>query len=112
MKNLSQTLKKVNAEIAIETNGTIELPDGIDWVCMSPKANTDIVIKSGNELKIVYPQAFIDPRDFEHFDFDYFYIQPMDNEAQEENTKQAISFCKSNPKWRLSMQTHKYLNIP
>lgn len=105
-------LKKVNAEVAIETNGTLPLPFGIDWVCMSPKANTEIVVKAGDELKIVYPQTGIDPHDFSQLDFEHFYIQPMDNSFQDKNIVAAINFCKQNPKWKLSLQTHKLLNIP
>ena len=105
-------LKKVSAEVAIETNGTLALPSGIDWICMSPKANTDIVVTTGDEIKIIYPQAGINPLDFEHLDYGHFYIQPMDNSFQDENTKAAIAFCKANPKWKLSIQTHKLLNIP
>lgn len=111
-EELIRELKKIDAEIAIETNGTIELADGIDWICMSPKANTDIVVTSGNEIKIIYPQEGINPRDFQDFDFEYFYVQPMDNVNRDENTKACIEFCKANPQWRLSLQTHKYLNIP
>ena len=109
---LITTLKKVKAEIAIETNGTLELPDEIDWICMSPKANTDLVVTKGNELKIVFPQVGIDPLDFSDFAYEHKYIQPMDNDNQFENTIAAIEFCKKNPAWKLSMQTHKYLNIP
>lgn len=105
-------LKKINAEIAIETNGTLELPMGIDWICMSPKANTDIVITSGEEIKIVYPQTGIDPAEFEKLEFAHRYIQPMDGPFQADNTKKAIEYCKQNPQWNLSIQTHKLLNIP
>lgn len=109
---LISILKEANIEIAIETNGTLKLPAGIDWICMSPKANTDIVVRSGNEVKIVYPQAGINPEDFADMGFDYFYIQPMESEKWDANTKAAIEYCKSHPQWRLSMQTHKYLDIP
>jgi len=105
-------LKKVDAEIAIETNGTLELPSGIDWICMSPKADTEIVIDVGNELKIVYPQTGVDPSEFLHMDFEHYYIQPMDGPFREQNTKAAIAYCKSHPEWKLSVQTHKLLNIP
>jgi len=105
-------LKKSFSEIAIETNGTLDLPDGIDWICMSPKANTDLVIRSGNELKIIFPQEGIDPLDFKDFEFDHLFIQPMDNPLREENTLQSIEFCKNNPQFKLSLQSHKYLNIP
>jgi len=105
-------LKKIDAEIAIETNGTLELPAGIDWICMSPKANTELKITSGDELKVVYPQTGIDPHSFDHMDFTHFYIQPMDGPFKDENTEAAMQFCKSHPKWKLSLQTHKLLNIP
>ena len=105
-------LKKVNAEIAIETNGTLELPLGIDWICMSPKANTNIVITSGEEIKIVFPQTGIDPKEFENMEFSHRYIQPMDGPFQQQNTEKAINYCKNNPMWKLSIQTHKLLNIP
>ncbi len=98
-------------EIAIETNGTIEVPEGVDWICMSPKANTEIVVQTGNELKIVYPQEGINPLDFEKLDFEHFYIQPMDSPEQEENTLKSIVFCKQNPMWKISVQTHKILGI-
>ncbi|NNE26582.1 MAG: 7-carboxy-7-deazaguanine synthase [Saprospiraceae bacterium] len=109
---LINELKTIEAETAIETNGTIELPEGIDWICMSPKANTEIVVRTGNELKLVYPQEGMDPKDFETWNFDYHFLQPMDNAEQDANTLICIDYCKNNPKWRLSMQTHKYLNIP
>lgn len=99
-------------EVAVETNGTLELPNGIDWICVSPKANTDIVIKSGNEIKIVFPQKGIDPIDFKDLQFEHYYIQPMDGNHTAANTQAAIDFCKSNPQWKLSIQTHKLLNIP
>jgi len=88
------------------------LPHGIDWICMSPKANTEIVVTQGDELKVVFPQEGIDPKDFEKMAFDHLYIQPMDNPFQDSNTKMAIDYCKANPKWKLSIQTHKLLNIP
>ncbi len=99
-------------KVAIETNGTLELPENIDWICISPKANTEIVIQKANEIKIVYPQTGIEPSEFENMSFGHFFIQPMDNQFIDENTKRSVEFCKSNPKWRLSVQTHKYINIP
>jgi 7-carboxy-7-deazaguanine synthase len=99
-------------EIAIETNGTIPVPDGIDWICMSPKASTDIVVRRGNEIKIVYPQLGIDPRAFEVWDFDHYFIQPMDGPNIQANTARAISFCQGHPLWKLSLQTHKLLGLP
>ena len=109
---LIAALHSAGIESAVETNGTLNLPEGIDWVCVSPKANTEIVVKGGNELKIVYPQEGIAPVDFEHMDFDHFFVQPMDGPRLEENTRLAIEFCKTHPRWRLSVQSHKYLNIP
>ena len=111
-RELIDAMHAAQIEIAIETNGTIEVPEGIDWICMSPKANTDIVVRSGNEIKIVYPQAGIDPADFESWAFDHFFIQPMDSPEVDANTKKAIRYCMDNPKWRLSLQTHKLLGIP
>lgn len=98
--------------IAIETNGTISPPKGIDWICMSPKAGSDINLFQGNELKFVYPQENFSPEIFENLKFDHFLIQPKDDDRLDENTQKAIEFCKKNPKWRLSVQTHKFLNIP
>ena len=105
-------LHRVNGHCAIETNGTLELPSAIDWICMSPKANTDIVVTSGDEIKIVYPQAGVNPADYSHLDFSHFYIQPMDGPFREKNTKAAVEYCKNNPQWKLSLQTHKMLDIP
>lgn len=105
-------LKKANIEIAIETNGTLELPSGIDWICMSPKANTEIKVVAGDEIKIVYPQTGVNPADFENFEYSHFYIQPMDSPLQAQNTEAAIQYCKAHPQWKLSIQTHKLLNIP
>jgi len=109
---LVRTLHDKNIEVAIETNGTQEVPKGIDWVCMSPKANTEIVVREGNELKIVYPQKGIDPVDFIEWKFQYFFIQPMDGPFISANIKSCIDYCTRHPLWRLSVQTHKYLNIP
>ena len=109
---LIETLHASGIEIAIETNGTLEVPNTIDWICMSPKAGTEILVRSGNEIKIVYPQSGLDPLDFEHLEFDHFFIQPMDGPDREATTKASVEFCKANPKWRLSVQSHKYINIP
>ena len=102
---------KAGFEVAIETNGTKPLPEGIDWICMSPKANTEIVITKGNELKLVYPQKGIQPKDFENMDYDEFFLQPMDSPTQQENIKACLEYCMKNPQWRLSLQTHKILDI-
>ncbi|MBK9257919.1 MAG: 7-carboxy-7-deazaguanine synthase [Saprospiraceae bacterium] len=98
-------------EVAIETNGTLSLPKGIDWVCVSPKSNTDILVTTGNELKLVYPQSENTPEQYLHLDFDHFYLQPLDDLHQTENTKSAIRFCLDHPQWKLSVQTHKFLGI-
>lgn len=99
-------------EIAIETNGTNPVPAGVDWICVSPKANAPIVQTSGDELKLVYPQATALPERFDAFDFKHFFLQPMDSPLQSENTERAIAYCRSHPQWRLSLQTHKMTGIP
>jgi 7-carboxy-7-deazaguanine synthase len=99
-------------EVAIETNGTIAVPDGVDWVCVSPKTGADLRVRKGNELKVVVPQNGQILKGYESFDFEHFYVQPMDGPALEYNTRLAIDICKSNPKWKLSIQTHKLLRIP
>jgi len=108
---LVQELKKEGIYIAIETNGTLLAPDGIDWICMSPKAGTEIKLRSGSEIKVVYPQKDLDPDKFSDLDFKNFFIQPMDSKELESNVAKSIKFCMSNPKWRLSLQTHKILGI-
>ncbi len=108
---LIYTFHQKGIEIAIETNGTVALPDGIDWICVSPKANTDIIITKGHELKLVYPQKENTPSDYEALDFDNFYLQPLDDQNQAEHIKQTIDYCKQHPNWKLSIQTHKFLGI-
>ena len=108
---LIQELKKEDIYIAIETNGTLLAPDGIDWICMSPKAGTEIKLRSGSEIKVVYPQKDLDPDRFSNLDFKNFFIQPMDSKELESNVAKSIKFCMDNPKWRLSLQTHKILGI-
>ena len=99
-------------EIAIETNGTCIPPNKIDWVCVSPKNNTDLVLKTGDELKFVYPQSNFSPQQFEKFDFNHFFIQPMDGTHYDRNEKMSKEFIKKNPHWKLSLQTHKLLGFP
>ena len=111
-KNLIKVIQNAGFEIGLETNGTIIPPDGIDWICVSPKANTDIVLKNGNELKVVYPQCGMNPRIHEKLKFDHFYIQPMDGIDQKNNIKRSEKFVLDHPKWKLSLQTHKILGIP
>jgi 7-carboxy-7-deazaguanine synthase (Cx14CxxC type) len=98
-------------EIAVETNGTIAAPDGIDWVCVSPKAQEPLAQRSGQELKLVYPQPGVDPAQFEELDFERFFLQPMYGPEREANTRAAIAYCLAHPRWRLSVQTHKYVGI-
>jgi 7-carboxy-7-deazaguanine synthase len=98
-------------EVAIETNGTLEPPAGIDWICVSPKAGSKTVLRRGNELKLVYPQPGAEPEGFEADDFDQFYLQPMDGPDLARNTELALQFCLAHPQWKLSLQTHKFVGI-
>ena len=99
-------------KIAVETNGTIAAPEGLDWICVSPKADADLVQTSGDELKLVYPQERGAPERFETLAFTHRFLQPMDGPARNANSRAAIDYCLAHPTWRLSMQTHKYLGIP
>ncbi|PHS27291.1 MAG: 7-carboxy-7-deazaguanine synthase [Robiginitomaculum sp.] len=108
---LIDALHKVGFEIAVETNGTLAAPTGIDWLCVSPKAGTELAQKSGNELKLVFPQKDQSPADFEHLDFDRFVLQPMDGPQIVEYTRSAVEYCLSHPHWGLSLQTHKWIGI-
>ncbi len=99
-------------EIAVETNGTQPAPEGIDWICVSPKADAPLVLQGGHELKLVYPQAMAMPERFEHLAFEHFFLQPMDGPAREENTEATLRYCLGHPRWRISLQTHKLLGIP
>lgn len=110
--DLIRICKDSNMHLAVETNGTIPAPSGIDWLCVSPKANSEVVQQSGHELKLVYPQKDLDPFEFEDWKFDYFSIQPMDSPEQEQNILAAIEFCTDHPQWRLSVQLHKILGLP
>lgn len=98
--------------IAVETNGTLRPPAGIDWLCVSPKAGAPLAIDHGDELKLVFPQPDAMPAQFESLNFAHFLIQPMDGPSRLANTAAAIAYCQAHPRWRLSMQTHKYLGIP
>ena len=98
--------------IAIETNGTHLPPPGIDWICVSPKAGAELVLQSGHELKLVYPQAGAEPERFAHLAFQNFFLQPLDGPALTQNTQLATAYCLAHPKWRLSLQTHKLIGIP
>ncbi len=99
-------------EVAVETNGTVDAPPGIDWLCVSPKAGSSLVVREGNELKLVYPQDGAGPEQFEALGFDHFFLQPMDGPARDANTAAALRYCLAHPRWRLSLQTHKLLGIP
>ncbi len=111
-KTLVYALQIKGFEVAIETNGTLELPDNIDWVTVSPKADTKISVTSGNELKLVFPQTENNPDNFIHMDFEEFYLQPKDGDERNTNTQKTIQYCLENPEWKLSLQTHKYMGIP
>jgi 7-carboxy-7-deazaguanine synthase len=99
-------------EVAVETNGTLAPPAGIDWLCVSPKAGAALAVSGGDELKLVFPQVGAEPRLFEHLDFRHFFLQPMDGADREANTASALQYCLAHPRWRLSLQTHKLLGIP
>lgn len=98
--------------IAIETNGTLLPPPGIDWICVSPKGRSPVALRAGQELKLVYPQLDALPEAFADLDFEHFFLQPMDGPARAANTERAVQYCMRHPKWRLSLQTHKYIGIP
>lgn len=109
---LIEALHVAGFEIAIETNGTLELPPGIDWVCVSPKADAELVLTRGNELKLVYPQAGAPPERYAGLAFQHFFLQPLDSPEREAHTRAATEYCLSHPLWRLSLQTHKLIGIP
>ncbi|HEV8177910.1 MAG TPA: 7-carboxy-7-deazaguanine synthase, partial [Gemmatimonadales bacterium] len=109
---LLQALHAAGFEVAIETNGTLPPVDGLDWLCVSPKAGSELVVRSGNELKLVFPQAGAEPESFERLDFQHFFLQPMDGPDRQANTEAALRYCLTHPRWRLSLQTHKLLGIP
>lgn len=109
---LIEALHRQGFEIAVETNGTIVAPDGVDWLCVSPKAGSELVQKAGDELKLVFPQAGAGPENFEELPFRHFFLQPMDGPSCAANTELALRYCLEHPQWRLSLQTHKILGIP
>ena len=111
-ESIIDAFKSHGFEIAVETNGTLKVPEGIDWICMSPKANTEIMVQKGQELKLVYPQKDAEPERYQDLAFDHKFLQPMDGPDIEENIQLCIKYCKENPMWKLSLQTHKILNIP
>jgi 7-carboxy-7-deazaguanine synthase len=109
---LIEALHAQGFSIAVETNGTIAAPAGLDWICVSPKADAALAQTSGQELKLVYPQPGVDPVRFEALAFERFSLQPLDGPDREANTKAVVAYCLSHPRWRLSLQTHKYLGLP
>lgn len=109
---LIEAMHKYGFEVAIETNGTLPVPEGVDWICVSPKAGVPLVQDRGNELKVIVPQTGQNLADYERLQFDHFYLQPMDGPQKEANTALAVRTCLARPQWKLSLQTHKYLQIP
>ena len=109
---LIDALHRLHFQIAIETNGTLPLPDGLDWICVSPKAGTELAIRQGDELKVVFPQPGLDPVGLESLDFTHFLLQPMDGPNQPDALRQTIDYCLHHPIWRLSLQTHKMIGLP
>ena len=110
-KGLVDACHQAGCEVAIETNGTRPLPDGIDWICVSPKADAELVIMQGQELKLVYPQPLAPPARFQALEFEHFYLQPMDGPLRQMHTRDALDYCLQHPQWKLSLQQHKILNI-
>ncbi len=105
-------LRQIGMQIGVETNGTIEAPAGIDWLCVSPKAGTQVVQTSGHELKLVYPQDGPSPVEYAALDFRHFFLQPMDGPDQAANIAASAAYCLRHPQWRLSLQTHKFIGLP
>lgn len=108
---LIEAFHEAGLEVAVETNGTLPAPAGLDWICMSPKAGTEIVLTKGDELKLVYPQFGAEPELYTHLDFQHFFLQPMDSPQQAENIQATVQYCLQHPQWRMSLQTHKVMQI-
>jgi len=108
---LVEALHGEGFRVAIETNGTLAAPSGIDWICVSPKSTAALALRSGDELKLVYPQAGARPERFESLAFEHFFLQPMDGPQREAHTREAIAYCLEHPRWRLSLQSHKIVGI-
>ncbi len=111
-QELVNAFHEAGFEVAVETNGILLPPDHIDWICISPKAGTELALKKGNELKLVFPQTGIDPQGYLHLEFEHFYLQPLAGPKLEENMKAAVDYCLTHPEWTLSLQIHRILNIP
>ncbi|MCY4159379.1 MAG: 7-carboxy-7-deazaguanine synthase [Bacteroidetes bacterium] len=110
--DLVELLQSSGFEVAVETNGTLIPPEGLDWICVSPKAGAPLLLQYGHELKLVFPQTNALPREFEAMEFEHFFLQPMDGPELAANTQAALAYCLEHPQWRLSIQTHKVLDIP
>lgn len=108
---LLEALHALGFQVAIETNGTLPAPAGVDWICVSPKAHAPLALERGDELKLVFPQPGAEPQRYERLEFAHFFLQPMDGPARERNTADAVDYCLAHPRWRLSLQTHKILGI-
>ncbi|MBU6428165.1 MAG: 7-carboxy-7-deazaguanine synthase [Cyanobacteria bacterium REEB65] len=109
--NLVQAIAKLGFEVAIETNGTLPVPDGVSWICVSPKAGSDLVVQRGDELKLVFPQPGAEPERFVGLGFRHFFLQPLDGPQRQRNTQLAVAYCLAHPQWRLSLQVHKIVGI-
>ncbi|MDB4756752.1 7-carboxy-7-deazaguanine synthase [Mariniblastus sp.] len=109
--NLLEEFHARGFEVALETNGTLPAPPGIDWICVSPKMGTELVLKRGNELKLVYPQLNCEPGEFLQYEFDHFFLQPMDGPRQIQNTALAVEYCEQHQPWEISIQTQKLINV-
>ena len=110
-KDLIEAFHNEGVEVAIETNGTIPVPEGIDWVCVSPKSGSTVVVEEGDEIKLVYPQEGHQPSDFAHLNFEHFFLQPMFDEDENGHVKETIEYCLTHPRWSLSLQSHKLLGL-
>jgi organic radical activating enzyme len=109
---LIEAFHRAGLEVGVETNGTVLPPEGLDWICVSPKAGSPLKLNYGNEIKLVYPQTGAEPEKYTTMKFDNFFLQPMDGPEAERNTRLTLEYCLQHPQWRLSLQTHKLLNIP
>jgi len=109
--DLIEAFHNEGVEVAIETNGTLPVPEGVDWVCVSPKAGSTVVVEEGDEIKLVYPQEGHQPSDFIHLNFDHFFLQPMFDEDENKHVKETIEYCLTHPRWSLSLQSHKFLGL-
>jgi organic radical activating enzyme len=110
-EGLVQALSAVGFEVAVETNGTLALPRGIDWVCVSPKAGSELRVRCGDELKLVYPQVGAEPERFERLEFRHFVLQPLDDLSREDHQRAAVRYCLEHPQWRLGLQMHKLVGL-